>query len=316
MNPFASDPSLTSGDYDFADVGAGLLESATIGGVLIGIPVMVDVEMLYYRKDILEAAALTVPETMEDLRAAAAAVDDPAGTRGYASRGRGAAAVTQMSAFLYNFGGDWTDDTGHAGFASGKGVEAFQFYGSIIRDYGPIGAVNNSWEELLPLFQQGKIAIWNDSSGFLNQIIDPTKADPLVIENIGYARMPAGPAGEYNSTLPWAIAMSPFSSKPDEAWYFVQWATSPETVAKVQASGVAGARQSIDFPESMPAEWVDAYRYGLTIARPKLPVVIPVAQVRDAIGQAIVTCIESGDACESAVHASADEFNAIVDAAN
>lgn len=312
---FLEDPALTAPDYDGGDLGPGLLKSATVDDVLIGIPVLVDVEMLYYRKDILDAAGFEPPTTMDELREIADAVNDPGVINGYASRGASAQAVTQMSLFLYDFGADWTDGSGHAAFDSHEGIEAFEFYGSMIRDFAPQGAINNSWAELMPLFQQGKIAIWNDSSSFLSSIVDPTKADPVVLENIGYARMPGGPGGEFNTTLPWAIAMSSFSEHKDEAWYFIEWATSPEVVAKLQEAGVAGARQSIGFPSTIPAEWADAFSYGLSIARPKLPVVVPVAEVRDAIGQAIVTCIESAEACEAAVKQAAEEFDTIVDAA-
>jgi multiple sugar transport system substrate-binding protein len=313
IQQFVDNESLTAADYEFDDIGAGLIDSATVGEVVIGLPVMVDVEMFYYRKDILSAAGVDVPQTMEELEQVAAKIDDPSGVRAYASRGRSAEAVTQMSIFLYNFGGDWTNGEGKAAFNSEEGVEAFTFYGGMLDDYAPAGAVGNSWQELMPLFQQGKIAMWSDSSGFLSSIVDPAAATPEVIENIGFARMPAGPGGEYNSTLPWATAISPFSSHADEAWYFVQWATGADVVSKLQAAGVAGARESIDFPATVPAEWVDAFRYGLTIARPKLPVVVPVAQVRDAIGQAIVTCIENNDVCEAAVQDAAEEFDLIVE---
>jgi multiple sugar transport system substrate-binding protein len=198
-----------------------------------------------------------------------------------------------MSTFLYNFGADWTDADGMAAFNTPEGLEAFEFYGDMLRQYGPPGAASNSWEELLPLFQQRQIAMWNDSSAFLGSIIDPDSA--VDIDNIGYARMPVGPGGENNSFFPWALSMSSLSEKKVQAWYFIQWATSPDIVDALQAEGVFGARTSATFPADMPAEWIEVVRYDLEIARPKLPIVIPVAEVRDAIGEVIVTAIEGGD---------------------
>ena len=309
---YAQNPDITSPDYNFDDFGDGLIEGHTIEGTLIGIPILTDVEMFYYRKDILEAANVEVPTTIEELEEVAAAIDDPNGTRAYGSRGRGAAAVTQLSTYLYNFGADWTDDSGMAGFNNPDGIAAFETYGRLLREYGPDGAVNNSWEELLPLFQQGQLAMWNDSSAFLGTILDPENTQQVVLDNIVYARMPTGPGGENNAFFPWALSMSALSDSKEQAWYFIQWATSPEVVAELQLSGVAGARTSTPFPDDIPQEWVEVVQYDLEIARPKLPIVIPVPEVRDAIGAAIVACIESEEDCASAVETAAEGFNAAV----
>jgi multiple sugar transport system substrate-binding protein len=312
LRPYVEDPELTSPDYDFADIGAGLIEGHTIEGVLIGIPILTDVEMMYYRKDILEQAGVEVPTTMEEFEAVLAAIDDPNGVRAWGSRGRGAAAVTQMSTFLYNFGADWTDDEGNAAFANPEGIAAFEFYGRMLREHGPSGAAGLSWEELMPLFQQKQIAMWNDSSGFVGRIIDPEES--LEVENIGFARMPAGPSGENNSFFPWALSMSSLSEKKEASWYFIQWATSPEIVEELQSAGVSGARTSTPFPADMPPEWVEVVHYNLEIARPKLPIVVPVPEVRDIIGGAIVASIEGGD-IERIVNQAAEDFNAAVAAA-
>lgn len=310
--PYTENASITSPDYDFEDFGQGLIEGHTLDGELIGIPIMTDVEMLYYRKDILEAAGVEVPTTMDEFEAVMAAIDDPEGVRAWGSRGKGSAAVTQMSIFLYNFGADWTDDEGKAAFNTPEGLAAFEFYGDNLREYGPLGVQSMSWEELMALFQQRQLAMWNDSSGFLGKVIDPELA--VDVENIGFARMPAGPGGETNSFFPWALGMSSLSEKKEQAWYFIQWATSLEIVNQLQSQGVSACRTSVTFPADRPADWVDAVRYGLEIARPKLPIVIPVAEVRDIIGSVIVTAIEGGDVA-AALDSAEAAFNQAVEGA-
>lgn len=312
LTPFPANPAITSPDYGFENFGAGLIEGHTIDGVLIGMPILTDTEMLYYRKDVLEAAGIEVPTTLEEFEAALAVVDDPNGARAWGSRGKGAAAVTQMSTFLYNFGADWTDDTGHAAFDTPEGIAAFDFYGRNLNAYGPTGVAGMSWEELMPLFQQGQLVFWNDSSAFLGSVIDPEQA--VDVENIGFARMPAGPGGEYNSFFPWALSMSSLSQNKEATWYFIQWATSRDVVDRLQAEGVAGARRDTTFPDTVPSEWVEVFQHNLEIARPKLPLVVPVAEVRDAIGAAMVSIIGGGDA-ETEVTRAAESFNRAVDAA-
>ncbi|HEY9469018.1 MAG TPA: sugar ABC transporter substrate-binding protein [Propionibacteriaceae bacterium] len=314
LKPYLSNAALTAGDYDFADYPDTLIEGATFTGDIIGIPVMMDVEMFYYRKDILQKAGVAVPSTMEELEKVAAAIDDPNGVRAYAARGKGAAAVTQMSTLLYNFGADWTNSSGMAAYASPEGVKAFQFYGEMLSKYAPKGVTGSSWEELLPQFAQGRIAMWHDSSSFVTTILDPKNSTQEVRDNLGYEVMPSGPGGQYNATLPWAVAMNPHAKKKDAAWLFIQWATSKDVVTKVQASGVAGGRSSVPFPDSLPAEWVEVFKKDLAVARPKLPAVIPVGEVRDVIGEAIVTCIDNSEKCADKVVESAGKFDQIVKA--
>lgn len=313
LSGYPEDASITSPDYGFENLGQGLIDGHTVDGTLIGIPILTDTEMLYYRKNLFEDAGIELPTTFDEFEAALAALDDPDnGIRAWGSRGKGAAAVTQLSTFLYNYGIDWTDDTGHAGFNNEDGVAAFDFYGRNLREHGPVGVSGFSWEELMPLFQQGQLAMWNDSSAFLGQVTDPeVSAD---VENIGFGRMPAGPGGAFNAFFPWALSMSSLSEKKPQAWYFIQWATSQDVVNRLQADGVAGARTDTSFPDSVPAEWVEVFQDNLKVAGPKLPVVVPVPEVRDAIGAAIVSSIQ-GDDVAAAVGQAAQEFDRAVDAA-
>jgi len=312
LGQFVENDAVTSPDYGFDDFGDGVIDGLTFDDDLVGLPVMLETQMLYYRKDLLQAAGLDVPATHDELKSAAAALDDPdAGVRGFSSRGKRAAAVTQLATFLYNQGGEWTGEDGKAAFDSPEGVKAFELYGDLVREHGPAGAVNNSWEELLPLFQQGRLAMWADNSGQAAELVNPDTS--TVADQVGFAPMPGGPAGDDQSFFTWALAMSSQSEKKGPAWYFIQWATSPEMVERVQAEGVAGGRQSVPFGDDVPADFVETFQSSLPVARAQLPQVRSVPEVRDVIGQAIVTAIEGGDVA-AAVSSAATEFNRIVEA--
>lgn len=312
LRAFAEDDAITSEEYNFDDFSPGVLDGHSFGEVLGGIPIQLETQMLFYRTDIFEEHGVEVPQTMDELEEVAAEIDDPDGTRAFTARGRAAASVTQISTYLFNFGADWTTDDGQAAFNTPEGVEAFEFYGRMISEYGPPGAVNNSWEEALPLFQQGEVAMYTDASTFLPQIID--EENSRVADTAGFAKMPAGPGGEFQTFNGWALGISAFTEKANPAWYFVQWATSPEMVERLTAEGIAGARQSVDFGDTYPEDWVTAFSESLDDARAQLPAVQPVAEVRDAIGQAVVESI-SGEDVEPAVEAAAESFNGIVGSA-
>lgn len=311
LRPFLDDPSLTSPDYDVADFGDGLIDSHTIDGTLIGIPIQLETQMLYYRKDILDAAGVEVPTTMDELEAVAQAIHDPDGVNAFVARGKGRAAVTQISTYLYNFGGAWTEPGSFdAAFNTAEGLAAFDFYTRMLREYGPRGTTNMSWEEALPLFAQGRVAMFTDASTFMPNILSDGSQE--VIDNIGYAAMPSGPGGDFQTFFGWAIGMSAFTNSPDASWLFIQWATSPDIVQRVTDEGsVVGGRGSVDFGPNFPAEWVDAFKASLPTARPQLPQVLPVSEVRDVIGVAIIDGIEGKD-LERALDDAARQFDATV----
>lgn len=310
LNPLLESESLTHPDYDVDDFADDLIESQTLDGELLSLPTVVETQVFFYRPSILEDHGLEVPSTLADLESAAEAISGDGDVIGWATRGKRDAAVTQLASFLYNYGAEYTDDEGYAAFDSPEGIEAFEAYGRLLREYGPEGSANNSWEELLALFQQGQVAMWADNSGQVASVLDEEVSS--VADDVEFAPMPAGPGGDSQTFFGWSAAISPQSDRIGAAWLFLQWATSPEMVEELQVDeGVFGGRESTPFGDDIPESFVDAFSTSLENSRTQLPQVIPVPEVRDAIGQAIVAAIEGGDV-EGAVTAAADEFDRIV----
>ncbi len=299
LQPYVDNPALTSPDYNFDDISSGILEAGSFDGELYILPTLVEVQMLYYLKDKLEEAGIEPPTTAEELEAAAALLNDPEnGVHGIGLRGKRAPLTSQFGSFLVNFGVDYTDAEGNAGFDNQGGVDAFDLYGRLLRNSGPSGSVNNGWEELLALFQQGKLAMWADNSSLASQFLDPEKS--TVYDNVGFAEMPTG-----HTFFGWGIAMNPASSKKGPAWLLMQWMTSPEIVEDLQADGVPGARESIGFPADTNQEFAEVFLATIPDASPQLPNVIQVPEVRDIIGDAIAVSIEGGDVARAVSEAAA-----------
>ena len=310
LNPLLADESLTSPDYDFDDFGAGLIESPPYDGQLVSLPTVVETQMFFYRPSVLEEHGLEVPTTIEELEDAAATIEEQSDLIAYASRGKRAAAVTQIASFIYNHGAEFIDEEGNAAFATPEGIEAFETYGRLLRDYGPEGSVNNSWEELLALFQQGQVAMWNDNSGQGPSVLDPSVS--TVADDVAFAPMPAGPDNDTQTFFGWSAAISAQTEQVGPAWLFLQWATSPEVVESMQVeAAVVGGRESAAFADDVAPSFVEAFQASLANSRSQLPAVIPVPEVRDAIGQAIVSAIEGEDVA-GAVESAAVEFDRIV----
>ncbi|MEO6714219.1 MAG: sugar ABC transporter substrate-binding protein [Mycobacteriales bacterium] len=312
LDGYLADTSKVAPDYAAADLSPGVLTGLTFGKKLTALPISLEVEMLYYNKRLFKDAGVSVPTTYDELLDVAAKLDNKGGARAIALRGKGAASVTQFSAFLFGQGATWTEQSGKAAFATPEGVKAFETYGKLAREYGPPGAINRSWEEGLPMFQQGQVAMWIDAGAFMPKVMD--KAASKVVEDVGFAPMPTGPGGAVQAYNGWGIGMSPFSKNKDAAWYFMQWATSPEIVGKITEAGIPGGRTSATFGPRFPADWVQTYTKAIGEARPQLPAVVSVGESRDAIGAAVVAAIE-GKPVEPAVKKAETEFNRIVETA-
>lgn len=304
-------------DYDFADFADGAVGTTTVNGVLTGIPIVTEQEVLYYRKDLLEAAGLAVPTTLDELKAAAEALTDKENEMyGFVARGQRSPLVTQFSSFLYSSGGDWFDENRQATLNTPEALAAVDLYATLLREYGPPGVLNMSWPQAVAVFAQGNAALYTDASSIYANVLDPELS--AVADQTGVAAFPAGPAGSimYNVTS-WGLSMHSGSQKKDAACEFIKWATSKEIVSRTQGEGaVPGARDSVwaspAGSAAFPADWVEAVAASSNGRGYDRPLVTAVTQARDIIGTAVNVAIEGGDYVAAANDANA-QFQALLD---
>ena len=282
--------------YDFSDYPKNVMSVATFGARSYIVPLVTEWQVLYYRKDLLAGAGIKVPANFDELEAAAKKLNSDS-VAGFASRGKGAAAVTQLSSYVYNYGGQYLDK-GVAVFDSKPAVDAIRFYGKLLGTYGPKGVTSMSWENIMPLFQAGKVAMWTDASVFYGQIIDPAKTQ-LGADKVGIANFPAGP--KTNSPFivtSWGIAVAKQSKKKDLAMKFVDWATSKELAAKGMLANITMARSSVWEDKAVLAKVnpglvetrAFAAKNGYPLDRPYMSAV---GEARDLIGELIIESINT-----------------------
>jgi len=281
---------------DLSDIPKNTLSVASYSGKPYMVPLVTEWQVMFYRKDLLSAAGLKVPATFAELESAAQKLNSDA-VAGFGSRGKTAAAVTQLSSYIYGYGGSYLDH-GKAVFDSKAAVDAIRFYGKLLGSYGPKGVTSMSWENLLPLFQAGKLAIWTDASVFYGNVIDPTKTS-LRPEQIGVAPLPAGPkANSPFYVASWAIAISKQSKKKDLAKEFVAWASGKELSAKALAANITVARSSVWDDKAVTGKMEPglletralAAKNGTPTDRPFMSAV---GEARDLIGELILESINT-----------------------
>jgi len=302
-----SDKVKSNKDWDFSDFQETPVEATTYEDKVVGVPIITEQEVLYYRKDLLKQAGLDAPpKTLDELKSAAAKIQaaNP-GVAGFVARTGKSPAVTQFSSFLYSFGGDFVDDSGKAAVNSEAAKQAYAYYGGLIRENGPANvSTDMSWPEAMAIFTQGKAAFYTEANSLYKNATDPAKSK--VSENVGFAPFPAGPAGSKPYNIPsWALGLNDASENQSNAWKFIEWATSKEQTLAQQKAGVPGARTSAwDDPEgtaTYPKDLVEAIAASTEggVAHDR-PLVVKVAQAREIVGQPIVDSITGKDVAASA----------------
>jgi len=283
--------------YDLSDYPINTVEIGFRDGTPYFVPLIVEWQVLYYRKDLLRAAGLSVPATLEELEDAARILNKD-GVAGFASRGDGFAAVSQMSGFIYNFGGRYIEN-GAAAFDSPAAVNAIRFYGRLLGISGPNGIDAMSWSEIIPIFQAGNLALWTDASVFYGQLIDP-EVSQVPAENVGVANLPHGPVSDepYIITA-WGMSISSMTEDMDSSMEFLKWATSAEMAQRAMQDNIPMARSSVWNDPSVTThinpEIVDtmihASQHGYPYA---MPLMTSIVRARELIGEVITESINTG----------------------
>lgn len=309
-------------DFDLADYFDGSLESCTYDGVLYGIPILAESQIMYYRKDLLEEKGLSVPTTLEELHDVAEALTDKENEMyGFFMRGKSNALITQFSSILYSFGGRFNTETESLANTEAF-AEATKYYGDMLYHFAPPGVANMTWTEGAALFAQGKIGIFIDSDAIFGNI---TGDESLAIsdDQIGFSVIPAGVDGVstpfYSTIGAWSIPA--FSKQQDAAMEFIKWAESKEMGLRMtkevqNASCRASIWNDAEAMASFPADMLQAMLDSRSIAiGGDRPTVINVSEARDILSVPIQAAILGEDPTARLAEAH-KQFQALIDAEN
>lgn len=228
-------------DYDASGLSQALLKAATFGGKLTSMPMNIEGPIFYYRTDIFQKCGIEKPKTLKDVEAAAEKIKAcDSSVTPFVSRGLKPAIAYTFSNVLHNVGGSYMVN-GKSALCSAKSKEALDLYSRLLRDYGPPGVVNYSFQQISALYRSGRAAMSFESSNELRTVMDGGAR----LRDTGLMPLPAGEAGQVPTVIGWGMSVSAYSKQPDAAWYFVQWATSPEVQKKMALQGIAPPRPSV-----------------------------------------------------------------------
>jgi len=246
---------------------------------------------------------------LEDISIAAAAIKSCDPSIGpWAARGLRGAVPYALTAFINNQGGSYATPDGKPGLSQPNTLKGLILYSTLLKDYGPPGALNHTFTQVVELLGQGKIAMTHESSNeFANIMRFPNRA-----QDLGVKVLP--PGRETNISKPvsigWTVTISSNSQKKSAAWYFLQWSTSREVQSKLVQFGVAPPRASVfqgpefaNWVSEMPIRksWVNSLtEIGKTGTGVYQSPTERVPEARDLIGTAVQQIIQGGNPAEVA----------------
>jgi len=197
-------------------------------GKLYGEPFYGESSFLMYRKDVLADAGVKMPDkpTWPEVADIAAKVDGAQpGMAGICLRGQPGwgQIFAPLTTVVNTFGGtwftkDWQAQVDDVGFR-----KATQFYVDLVRAHGETGAPQAGFTECLNNLIQGNAAMWYDATSAAGSL---ESADSPVKGKIGYAAAPVVETDSSGWLYAWSWSIQQASSKKDNAWKFISWASS------------------------------------------------------------------------------------------
>ena len=260
--------------YETADFFPALLELARIGGVLYGLPRNIDLRLLHYRADLMDAP----PRTWDELAFVAPGLSRAPGLYGFV--------LTGMESGLFGTFFELAESAGARIFpqslVAAVNNPAGKWALGLLRELyagGSIPPEVTGWhyDEVHNYFRAGRAAMVADWPGYYGSYCEPSSP---IRDRFRVARMPAGPSGRvccYAGSHTFALTHR--GAARADARDLLRFLTAPEQQAVEADQGAVPVRQSLMQARLRDATGADAHRLTLLqeaiatdlIIPPKLP---------------------------------------------
>jgi trehalose/maltose transport system substrate-binding protein len=214
---------------------ASIIQSQTVGGKLVALPIFTDAPALYYRKDLLDKYKVAVPKTWDDLTAAAKTVMDgerAAGNKdfwGFVWQGNAYEGLTcNALEWVKSFGGGQiVEPDGTISINNPKAIKAIETAKGWVGTISPAGVLSYQEEEARGVWQTGNAAFMRNWP-YAYALGD--SADSKVKGLYDVTTLPVGAAGDTSAATlgGWNIAVSKYSKHQDAAISLAMYLAGPE----------------------------------------------------------------------------------------
>lgn len=213
-------------------------EANIVDGKVIALPYFADVQLLYYRTDLLEKHGVKPPTTWTELQAAAEKIQKAEGNpqlSGFQTAGAPIeGTVCTYLVPMWGAGGNLTDAAGKLTLTGDAARKPFELWDGLRKaNVTPPNLAEIPTDRIRQNFQAGNLVfgmtwgyVWNRSQN---------DADSLVKGKTGVVPLPGFTADKAATCIGgWQLAVTSFSKNKAEAVKLARWLSSPE-VAKMQA---------------------------------------------------------------------------------
>ncbi|MCX5517020.1 extracellular solute-binding protein [Kaistia defluvii] len=196
--------------------------------------------VLAYRKDLLDAAGLKVPETAEEFVETAIKLTDPDKKQyGFVANGQKGPAVAQ-DWLQYNaqLGGSVLDASGKPAINSEANVNSLKVYKELFDKAAPPGAVDYDWGGREESFRQGLVAMMETWSVGAPGYYDPSMSK--IVDSVAITTTPVAKGLPVKYGLGgWGMGINADidPAQQEAAWKFIKWLTSPEIQKEFNMEG-------------------------------------------------------------------------------
>ena len=225
------DDGVAAQGVDLADFPPAHMRHGYLNGELVGLPVRGHVQLLFYRKDLLEQAGVSAPTTWEEVISASQAVQASSDASGIAlpyGKLNGQNLMVWMN-LLWGNGGDLFAENGDPIFNSEAGVAATQQYIDMLLEQkiAPAGSAVFVEQDAVTSFKQGNSAMLPVWWWVRSQLVDPEQSK-ITADQLGFTSLPTvGGADATTFTNTWIFGVTEGSDNKEAAVEYLGWLTDP-----------------------------------------------------------------------------------------
>src|SRR5256885_7771352 len=226
LNPYIAKDS----NYAPDDLIPGIKTALSVSGNLYAVPFYGESSMLMYRKDMLQAAGLTMPDhpTWDQVASIANKVKN-GNTSGICLRGLPGwgEQLAPLDTVVNTYGGRWFDNNWNPQLTTQPWHDALTFYTNLLKSAGEPGAGSAGFVECLNAYNSSKVAMWYDAT------VGASNFTGDAAQNSAYAYAPTKVKDWSGWLWAWSLAMPSTRQQKDAAWAFADWATSKDYIKLV-----------------------------------------------------------------------------------
>jgi multiple sugar transport system substrate-binding protein len=207
----------------------GILSCITVNGKQLAVPYALSTEVFYARKDLLDKAGLPLPQTWDDVFAAARKIHNPPTVWGLglqlANTNNGDAENTMLE-LLWGYGGSVFDKDGATVVLDGQPVRTVLALLKKAWDDGlwpkDVLTGDSAWNNTA--YQSGKVAFTINTGSIAKYL---AANNPDLLKATALYPVPAGPSGHFAASVANVLLISNTTKVPDLAKNLVRWINDP-----------------------------------------------------------------------------------------